>query len=63
MEIYKYETVECKLGNPAGKEKVFGTFSIEPINVCSLRTAAYFDFKKVLLYLELRNHKHVVIVC
>lgn len=55
MEIHEYETVECKLGNPAGKGKVWGIFSVEPINVCPLRTAGCSDFKKVSFYLELRN--------
>lgn len=63
MEIHKYETVERKLGNPAGKVQVFDIFRVEPVNMCSLRIAGGSDFKKVFLHLELRNHKLMVIVC
>ena len=63
MEVYKYETVECKLGNPAGKVKVWIYSVLNLLNLCSLRTAAYSDFKKVFLYLEFRNYKPVIILC
>lgn len=32
MEIHKHETVERKLGNPAGTVKVLGTFSVEAVH-------------------------------